>query len=220
VKLRRILMGTLTAAAVLAMHGGAASTTLAAWSDFRTVTDTVGAVGVPGACDAAGFRLGSGMVLGTDAAETLTGTSGADIIFGFGGDDVMLSGDDPSLLVVTTLLQGGGNGDCLDGGDGNDSLYGGQGANVLLGGAGDDHLYDDRRQPDIALLEDSGSGQLLGGPGNDYLRAGMGTRLLDGGDGTDTCSVPVAVALLNVLLPNLELRSCENVVFQGIVGGL
>lgn len=219
-KLRRILIGTLTVASLLAMKGGAPAATLGAWSDFQTVTNTVGAIGVPGECDAAGFGFGPGILIGSEQAETLTGTSGADIIFGFGGDDVLLSGDHPSLLVVTNLLHGGGNGDCLVGGDGNDKLYGGQGANVLLGGAGDDRLYDDRRQPHIALLEGSGLGRLSGGPGNDYLRAGMGTRLLDGGDGNDTCSVPVVAATVNILLPHLDLESCENVVSEALLGGL
>jgi Ca2+-binding RTX toxin-like protein len=216
-KLGRILIGT--AVSLMVLNVGP-STALTPWSDFRTVTNTVGAFGVPAECDAVGFDLGEGIVLGDDTSETLTGTSGADIIYAGAGDDTLLSGDDPSLLVVTALLRGGGNGDCLSGEGGDDDLYGGQGDNVLLGGDGDDRLFDDRRQPAIALLEGGGSGRLYGGPGNDYLRAGLDTRALDGGEGVDTCSVPVVAALVNVLLPNLQLHSCENVVYEAIVGGL
>lgn len=77
----------------------------------------------PGACDHDG-RLTHGErrgdrqgISGRRKNNKLSGTSRADIIYGFGGNDT------------------------LRGVDGDDDLYGGQGADPLLGGAGKDDLY-------------------------------------------------------------------------------
>ncbi|TIH13737.1 hypothetical protein D0S45_14065 [Marinifilum sp. JC120] len=70
-------------------------------------------------------KTGSGLLEGTDDADTLTGSSSADTLKGYGGND--------------TLYGEGGN-DQLFGGDGNDKLYGGEGADTLSGGTGDNTL--------------------------------------------------------------------------------
>jgi hypothetical protein len=62
---------------------------------------------------------------GTDADETLIGTSLRDLIYGYGGND---------------KLYGQGGDDILYGGTGNDVVDGGTGADIMYGGAGDD-LY-------------------------------------------------------------------------------
>ncbi len=64
-----------------------------------------------------------GVINGTDASETLTGNSLANIINGFGGND---------------FLDGRSNNDSLNGGEGNDTLDGGSGIDVLDGGNGGD----------------------------------------------------------------------------------
>ncbi|MGQ9867215.1 MAG: choice-of-anchor I family protein, partial [Pseudanabaenaceae cyanobacterium] len=62
---------------------------------------------------------GGQIILGSNAAEGLSGGAGPDTIAGFAGDD--------------TILGGAGN-DSIDGGLGNDLLIGGPGADTLLGG--------------------------------------------------------------------------------------
>jgi len=71
------------------------------------------------------------------AAETLTGTDGADRLRGGDGDDSIsgLGGDD--------RLEGDKGNDTIDGGDGNDLIRGGHGADVLTGGAGNDTFVID-----------------------------------------------------------------------------
>jgi len=68
----------------------------------------------------------------TDAADTIRGYAGNDLIDGGFGDDAIFGfkGDD-------TLLGGSGS-DRLDGGDGNDILDGGIGNDSLIGGEGSD----------------------------------------------------------------------------------
>ena len=134
-----------------------------------------------------------GTINGTDAGETLTGTSGdGHVINGNGGDD--------------TIVGLGGN-DTLDGGDGNDSLDGGDGvdtasyasatANVQVsllisgpqntGGAGTDTLVNIENltgsQFYDTLIGDSGDNVLSGLGSDDTLVGGAGNNILDGGVG-------------------------------------
>jgi RTX calcium-binding nonapeptide repeat (4 copies) len=79
--------------------------------------------------------------IGSDQADTLTGTAQDDTLSGGDGDDSLsaLAGDD--------LLEGGG---------GSDTLRGGRGFDTLLGGAGDDtYLIDDL---DDYWVEQAGGG--------------------------------------------------------------
>lgn len=63
---------------------------------------------------------------GTGGNDTLDGGNGADLIYGFAGNDT---------------LYGNGGDDRLRGGDGDDGLYGGSGRDLMLGEAGDDRLF-------------------------------------------------------------------------------
>nr|WP_260416210.1 calcium-binding protein [Pseudomonas cichorii] len=98
----------------------------------------------------------------SDAADTLYGDSGADVLDGLNGDD---------------KLYGDGGNDQLNGGAGRDSLYGGNGNDTLNGGADNDYL-------------DGGDGNdiLDGGAGNDSLSGSRGddTYLFYRGMGQDT----------------------------------
>ena len=107
-------------------------------------------------------------ITGTSGDDVLTGTIADDNIYGLEGNDV-LSGLDGS-----DLLDGGIGNDQLDGGLGNDSLNGGDGADTLNGGNGDDTL-------DGGLDNDG----LLGGFGNDTLLGGDGSDSLNGQAGDD-----------------------------------
>lgn len=78
---------------------------------------------------------------GNDAANRITGGSGADVLMGRGGDDVLI---------------GAGGDDSLFGGAGNDRLDGDSGADTMAGGAGNDtYLVDD---PGDRVIEARGQG--------------------------------------------------------------
>ncbi|PPD11815.1 type I secretion C-terminal target domain-containing protein, partial [Methylophilus sp.] len=70
--------------------------------------------------------------------NTVNGTSGDDIIYGYAGNDTLngAGGND--------ILRGGAGNDTLNGGDGNDILIGGKGNDTLTGGAGVDVFKWDR----------------------------------------------------------------------------
>ena len=116
-----------------------------------------------GGCATAEVQVAVGFggctIVGTDAAEELTGTPGDDVICALGGDDV---------------IDGGGGDDIIFGGPGNDRIQGGTGDDVLHGGEGDDRLF--------AHLGDD---VLYGGLGDDVMRGGMGNDRVWGGGGDD-----------------------------------
>ena len=112
----------------------------------------------------------------------LRGTSGADRICGFGGDDTLIGGD---------------GWDELRGGAGNDRLVGGRGRNALYGDAGDDKLFGGAVRDTLAggtgadrLDGGSGRDDLFGNGGDDLLLARDGaTDSLNGGAGFDRARV-------------------------------
>ncbi|MDX2300839.1 MAG: calcium-binding protein [Xanthomonadaceae bacterium] len=125
---------------------------------------------------------------GTEGADVLQGTAGADYINGLGGADRLYGkeGDD--------TLDGGAGNDWVYGDAGNDVLDGGEGSDVVYGGAGDDVLR--------------------GGAGvNDYLSgdAGNDTYLVGAGDGNTTISNYDVSAGRHDVLRFLEGVSSTNV---------
>ena len=132
-------------------------------------------------------------VLGSAAADVITGDGGANLLQGVGGDDT---------------LQGDGGADVLDGGPGEDTAsYAGSSrridadlANGTATGAGpdtfvgiedlqgspkDDHLFGDAA-PNV-LSGDQGDDRIKGRAGDDHLYGQGGNDVLDGGEGTDVC---------------------------------
>ncbi|NGN44711.1 hypothetical protein G6N74_27010 [Mesorhizobium sp. CGMCC 1.15528] len=93
----------------------------------------------------------------------VNGTSGADILDGFG--DAVTEGDD--------LIHGYGGDDTIYGLGGDDTIYGDEGADTLYGGAGSDYLSGD---------EDAGPGTVT-----DFMAGGAGTDTYfsDGFDNID-----------------------------------
>lgn len=79
-----------------------------------------------------------------NAADSLNGDAGNDILFGGGGNDTLNGGND-----VDRLFGSAGN-DTLNGGNGNDYLVDYDGANTLNGDAGDDVL-DTRYLPALTV---------------------------------------------------------------------
>jgi Ca2+-binding RTX toxin-like protein len=101
-------------------------------------------------------------IKGNSKANKLTGTAGADVICGYGGDD---------------HIYGKGGNDILIGGSGDDWLYGEKGNDLSKGGAGRDVLFDR-----------TGLDTLKAGDGDDKCmdtRDGSGGDHLDGGAGKD-----------------------------------
>jgi hypothetical protein len=115
---------------------------------------------------------------GGNGNDTLTGTTGNDMMSGGNGDD-SLNGNDGNDTMSggngDDTLQGGRGNDAIDGGNGNDTLDGGLGNDDLSGGNGNDHL-----------AAGSGNDLLSGGNGDDWLAGGKGNDTLTGGNGSDT----------------------------------
>ena len=98
------------------------------------------------------YRIRIGLI-GTEAADTLTGTSDNDCIFGLAGDD--------------TLIGLGGH----------DRIFGSDGDDVMRGGEGDDRLYGSDVR--IGGAPSNGNDTLDGGPGSDRLYGGGGNDTAD-----------------------------------------
>jgi Ca2+-binding RTX toxin-like protein len=135
-----------------------------------------------------------GPIIGDDGDNTLTGTSIANEIRGFGGNDNLagLAGED--------RLEGGDGDDTLDGGTGVDTAtYASAGAGVTVGlaiagaqntgGAGTDTLVSIENLTgsafDDQLTGSAGANVLSGLAGNDRLDGAGGIDTLLGGDGDD-----------------------------------
>jgi len=69
------------------------------------------------------------IIIGTDSAEILTGTSQNDLILGYGDDD---------------YIRGGYGHDCIYGGDGNDFINANAGHDTIYGGSGNDNILGHR----------------------------------------------------------------------------
>ena len=144
-------------------------------------------------------------LIGTDEADTIYGYGGhdlirsgdgADIIYGGAGNDDVRGGDDDD-----TLYGGAGN-DRLSGERGDDIIYGGDGDDILSGRTGDDAIYGDAGDDTVSGFygddtlyggagDDDVSGYygtdtLYGGSGADYMRGGEGNDILYGGSDNDT----------------------------------
>ena len=126
--------------------------------------------------------------LGTNGADTLTGSANADTLQGLDGNDLIsgLDGND--------LLEGGAGNDFLLGGAGNDTLRAGQGNDTIWAGAGNDRI--EAQEGTNEVWAGTGNDTLIGGTGNDILGGGADDDLIDaraggqnqlwGGSGADT----------------------------------
>jgi Ca2+-binding RTX toxin-like protein len=138
------------------------------------------------------------VIVGTDQSETLNGSTGLNIIFGLGANDILNGGSSNDLLCGGAgndalnggggddTLDGGADNDTLDGGDGNDTLTGGSGNDTLRGGSGNDTL--DGGDGNDVLLGGADNDTLRGGNGNDTLTGDLGVDFFSGGAGTDTAT--------------------------------
>ena len=154
---------------------------------------------------------------GTDEADVIEGTTGADAVFAGGGDDNiktrqgddLVYGGDGNDTIDTcegddviyagagddSILGGKGNNiiygedgnDTIVGGNGNDTIYGGDGDDSIKSGRGYDIIYGGLGNDTIKL--DQGNATVYGGEGNDDIVVANGINLIDGGDGNDTITV-------------------------------
>ncbi|MCW2240173.1 calcium-binding protein [Azospirillum canadense] len=115
------------------------------------------------------------IVQGTAQADTLNGSAGSDLIFGYEGGDTLngKAGND--------LIDGGPGFNLMSGGDGNDVLLAGPDENLMLGGNGADQLVGNNGSD--AMLGGAGDDTLFGGKGLDLAIGGAGNDLMDTGEG-------------------------------------
>ncbi|MEG4501311.1 C2 family cysteine protease [Microcoleus sp. F10-C6] len=125
-------------------------------------------------------------IIGQNTPEILTGTVGADTIYGLGGNDTISGFESNDLLFGNLGL------DSILGGSGEDSLYGGKEDDFLLGGDGNDFLRGDNDRDDVRgeagddlIFGGKQSDRLFGDEGNDILSGDLGPDILTGGAGAD-----------------------------------
>lgn len=141
---------------------------------YDALSLTLAGAGTEDTCDGLAVTLA-----GTEGDDFMLGTPAADVVAGFGGNDVIYGLDGHDVVC------GGPGDDTILGGNGNDKLYGEAGNDVLLGGAGND-LGDGGPGRD-RLFGDAQNDTLTGAAGNDYLNGGDGADRLSGAAGKDVC---------------------------------
>jgi Ca2+-binding RTX toxin-like protein len=117
------------------------------------------------------LRITGTIYVGTAAANTRTGGSKTDIMFGLGGND---------------SLRGASGLDCIYGAAGRDTLRGGNGNDRLFGGVGNDRL--EGQAGTDRLSGQGGNDRLIGGTGNDNLTGAAGRDNLTDSRGRDRFS--------------------------------
>ena len=112
--------------------------------------------GAPSAAPAAGGACAVEL-LGTEAADRLSGDGRGELIRGLSGAD---------------RLRGGGGDDCVHGDGDADAIFGDDGDDTLLGGSARDRLYGG-----------PGDDALVGGGSGDLMDGGAGADIIDAVDG-------------------------------------
>jgi Ca2+-binding RTX toxin-like protein len=227
--------------------GGAAIDTVDYTDSAAGVTVRIGGTGSGG--DAQGDTIGADIeniqgswdfndvLIGSEAANTLTGFGGNDLLIGQGGDDT---------------LNGAGGDDELEGGAGADHLNAGTGPGIdtvayatsqtgvtvnlttLTASGGDAQGDQFGAGAEFENIRGSASADTLtgnalanvltGGGGNDVLRGVAGADHLDGGDGTDFAmysesSVGVTVNLATGIGSGGNAQGDTLVSIEGVYGG-
>lgn len=104
------------------------------------------------------------VIFGTTQGDSIIGTDGPDVIYGFAPDQF----GHPSLSISD-------GGDFILGGGGRDFIRGGGGGDHIEGGAGDDHIEGN-----------FGNDLVDGGAGNDRINGDDGSDVFIGGPGADS----------------------------------
>ncbi len=129
---------------------------------------------------------GNDVVFAGQKNDWVSGDAGDDFILGEEGNDTLYGGTGvDTLLGDGASIAGAEHGDdYINGGADNDILVGGGGNDLLLGGDGDDQISGD----DVNTQLDGsfhGNDQIDGGGGNDVIFGFGGADTIFGGDGND-----------------------------------
>ncbi|PWR24180.1 calcium-binding protein [Zavarzinia aquatilis] len=125
----------------------------------------------------------------TSGADDIYGRGGNDIVFGFGGDDFIADGawsGGPARVAFNFAAHGFSTWSS----GGNDEFHGGSGDDEIFGDGGDDRLFGDG--DDDILHGGLGNDTLDGGSGNDILFDDAGSETILGGSGTDIVRYDIA----------------------------
>lgn len=189
---RRLLLGVVVGAAVLAGMAGPASAAVTA--SFNPGSGVLSVLGdslnntTTISRDAAGkILINGGAILVVGGVPTVANTALVQVFVQDGNDTLALS-EANGALPAAQLFGGAGN-DTLTGGSGNDQLFGQSGDDTLLGKGGNDLLFGGVGND--TLTGGVGDDQVFGQTGNDRMvwNPGDGTDLNEGGDGVDTVEV-------------------------------
>jgi len=186
---RRLLAGTVVAAAAAFAAGPANAATTATFSSGTLSVFGDGADNsITISRDAAGkILVNGGAVAILGGTPTVANTARVQV-FGLGGNDVISLSEVNGALPAATLF-GGADNDVLTGGSGNDQLFGQGGNDTLLGKGGNDFLFGGGEND--TLTGGDADDQVFGQAGDDRMiwNPGDDTDLNEGGDGSDHVEV-------------------------------
>lgn len=140
-------------------------------------------------------------VTGTDVANRLVGSVGADVIVGLGGADTIDAGNGNDVIdggAGADIIRSGYGNDVVDGGEGNDVISDGGGSDTLRGGAGNDTISITRPSPWSTEVI-----QIEAGTGDDVVSLstfGLGAVFVDLGDGADRLEVGGSQGSVRIIL--------------------
>ncbi len=122
-------------------------------------------------------------------------TNDLDTVFGGGGHDTIITGDDDDSIdggAGNDEIYAGFDDDTIDGGNGDDLIVGGEGNDEIEGGLGNDVIYGGLEGTDVLdipdaidLLPANGLDTIFGGEGNDTIYGADDDDLLYGDAGND-----------------------------------
>ena len=162
------------------------------------VTNDIDCAGTDGFCE--GTDANDSM-LGTSDTELIKGKNGFDLIFGLGNEggvspEELMGGDGGDEIVGDDDVLGlcGGDASCVGVG-GNDNIEGENGDDFLVGDIGDDRIVGGNENDILfgglnadQLFGGNGDDQLFGGSGDDIMFGENGNDFLFGGEGNDDIS--------------------------------
>lgn len=129
------------------------------------------------------------VIAGSNAADTINGTSGADMIFAGNANDTVNAGGGNDLVCGGNgddTIDGGSGHDTINAENGNDTVNGGDGNDTLIGENGNDILRG--QGGNDVIIGNNGNDQLIGGDDDDTLTGNNGADFFSGGSGVDTAT--------------------------------
>jgi hypothetical protein len=137
------------------------------------------------------------LCVGTNGPDKMQGSLNADIMRGYGGNDVAIGG------YGNDSIYGVDGGDRLEGRPGNDFISGGTGADLILTADGRDEAYGGGNNDTIRAYRDDNP---------DFINCGGGNA-----DTADVQSGDYVDGQLAATLVGTSVLSCEKVIVNGVV---